>query len=173
MFRPLVWPSLGRWYEGPKVKWWYNYWSYRTSPRNKMTIIKSQGVCLKYRVVGCVVNIPIQTLGCGITPETSVHVIYHTLKNGTLIATSYLLYFNLWFYHCTLYLGSVLSLQYVYHRSILIFCVAFQKTAICGRSLNKKNFCTSAHFVGINIILYTTSQVRMATILVSWRLNNE
>jgi len=58
-----------------------------------MTIIKSQGVCLKYRVVCCVVNIPIQTLGWGITPETYVHII--TLKNGTLIATSYILYFNL------------------------------------------------------------------------------
>lgn len=41
-----------------------------------MTIIKSQGVWLTFRVVGCVVNIPIQTVGWGITPETSVHIIY-------------------------------------------------------------------------------------------------
>ena len=84
-----------------------------------MTIIKSQGVCLKYRVVCCVVNIPKQTLGLGITPETSVHIIHRKmthLQQHLIFCT--LIYI---FIIATLYLGSVLSLHDVLLFLLLVF----------------------------------------------------
>jgi hypothetical protein len=68
IFRKVIWRTT--------FKRWYNYWSNRTNPRYKMTIIKSQAVCLKYRALWCVINIPIHSIGWCITPESYVHITY-------------------------------------------------------------------------------------------------
>ena len=46
-----------------------------------MTIIKSQAVCLKYRVVCCVGNIPTHSLGWCTTPDTSAQIIHSKMAH--------------------------------------------------------------------------------------------